>query len=156
LTGCCRFSTTHVAFHRRAFASRVPVLGIGHSLAFALLSPCEVDDVLGMDATPDTSRLNQCPLAASLQRQAPRSPHQVSLDFPLLSQLSADRFHLTVPDAQTGPFTCFRFATPCEVGDILGMDATPDSFRPNQSPLAAYRLRQAPLTIATARCRGGF
>jgi len=37
-----------------------------------------------------------------------------------------------------------------------GMDATPASFGPTQSPLAAVLLRQAPPSVATARYRGDF
>jgi len=36
------------------------------------------------------------------------------------------------------------------------MHATPESFGPTQSPLAAYRLRQVPTTIAAFRCRNRF
>jgi len=37
-----------------------------------------------------------------------------------------------------------------------GLHATPDSFRLNQNPLAAYRLRQAPVLIAGLRYRSRF
>jgi len=37
-----------------------------------------------------------------------------------------------------------------------GLHATPDSFRLNQNPLAAYRLRQAPVLIAVLRYRSRF
>jgi len=37
-----------------------------------------------------------------------------------------------------------------------GMDVTPASFGPTQSPLAAVLLRQAPPSVVTARCRDDF
>jgi len=47
-------------------------------------------------------------------------------------------------------------STPCEVGDILGMDATPVPFRLDQSPLAAVLPRQASPSIALSRYRWSF
>jgi len=58
--------------------------------------------------------------------------------------------HLTVPAVDLGHSLRFRFAASCEVDDVLGLHATPDSFRSNQNPLAAYRLHQAPVSIAAA------
>jgi len=55
------------------------------------------------------------------------------------------RFRLAAAGLWLKPFTCFRFAAPCEVDDVLGVHATPEPFRPAQCPLAAYRLRQAPM-----------
>jgi len=145
-----------VVFHRLAFASRVPALGIGHSLAFFSLTSCEVDDILGMDATPDSSGPNQCPLAASLLRQAPTSPTR-----------SCSTFHCShsfPPVALTSRFLVFKMGHSLAFDSLRrvksttssGLDATPVSFRPSQSPLAAVLLRQAPLSIVTARCRGDF
>jgi len=69
-----------------------------------------------MDATPVSFRPSQSPLAAT-----PGScfSHRARFDFPQLSLLSIGRFHLAAPAGLSRPFTCFAFAAPCEVGDIL-------------------------------------
>jgi hypothetical protein len=57
----------------RTLSSRLPSFDLSHSLAFDSLTPCEVDGILGLDATPESFRPNQSPLAAVLLRQAPTS-----------------------------------------------------------------------------------
>jgi hypothetical protein len=68
------------------------------------------------------------PLSRSGRVSAPWSPasctrllflHRARFDFPQLSLLPIGRFHLAAPAGPPRPFTGFRFATPCEVGDIL-------------------------------------
>jgi len=51
--------------------------------------------------------------------------------------LSARLSHLAMPSSDLSHSLAFDSLTPCEVGDVLGMHATPAVFRPQQSPLAA-------------------
>jgi len=136
--------------------SRVPALGIGHSLAFCSLTPCEVDDILGKDATPDSFGPNQCPLAASLQHQAPTSPTRSCSTFRRSHSFPPVAFTLRFLMFKMGHSLAFDSLRRVKPATSSGMDATPVSFRPSQSPLAAVLLRQAPLSIATARYRGDF
>jgi len=60
--------------------------------------------------------------------------HRVRFDFPQLSLLPVGRFHLAVPRARPRPFTCFRFAAPREVGDILRYGCYPCLIQAESEP----------------------
>jgi hypothetical protein len=51
-SGVAALSATFVAFRPVAFASRVPTVGLSHSLAFDSLTPCEVGDILRCGCYP--------------------------------------------------------------------------------------------------------
>jgi len=116
--GAARLSTTFAVFHRVAFASRIPASGIGHSLAFDSLRRVKSATSSGMDATPVLFRPIQCPLVASLLHQAPVRLIGLGSIFHNSRCFPSVAFTSRHPLIASRPSTCFRFATPCEVGDI--------------------------------------
>jgi len=71
--------------------SRVPGFGKSHSLAFDRSRCVKSATSSGLDATPESSRPNQCPLAAVLLRQAPTTivPLRCRMNF-LISRVRLD------------------------------------------------------------------
>jgi len=127
-----RLSTAFAAFHRVAFASRVPASGIGHSLAFDSLRRVKSATSSGMDVTPVSFRPSQSPLVSPCTRLL--FLRRVRFDFPQLSLLPIGRFHLAAPVDQPRPFTCFRFASSCEADDILRYGCYPCLVRAESEP----------------------
>jgi hypothetical protein len=109
-----------------------------------------------MDATPDLFRPSQSPLVASLLHQAPVSSTRFGSTFHGSRRFPPVAFTLRLPVVDPGHSLAFHSLRRVKSATSSGMDATPVSFRPSQSPLAAVLLRQAPLSIATARYRGDF
>jgi hypothetical protein len=73
-----------------------------------------------------------------------------------LAAFRRSAFSSRVPSVDLSHSLAFDSLTPCEVGDILGLHATPVPFRLDQSPLAAVLPRQAPASIALSRYRWSF
>jgi len=122
--------------------SRLPIAALSphgsRPLAKAIhllaLSPCEVDGILRYGCYPCVVPANAAP--PGRQPPAPGSCYfyRARFDFPQLSLLPIGRFHLAAPGACSRPFTCFRFAPPCEVGDILRYGCYPCVVRAYTEP----------------------
>jgi len=85
------------------------------------------------------------------------SGRSVERDFPTTFVVFPSRLsHLTVPAGDLSHSLAFDSLSSCEVDGVLGLRATPAVFRPQQCPLGAYHLPQAPATIAILRYRSRF
>jgi hypothetical protein len=134
-----------------------PGFGVGHSLAFSSLTPCEVGDILRYACYPCFVQAETEP--PGRQPPAPGS-RAVSTGFGstflCLRRFPSVAFTSRLPVADSGHSLAFDSLRRVKSATSSGIDATPVSFRPSQSPLAAVLLRQASLSIVAARYRGNF
>jgi hypothetical protein len=123
---------------------------------FLFAPSCEVDGI---------TEVRMLPLSHSGRVRAPWSPtpapgscsyRRVGCDFPQPSLPPIDRFTLRIPSTIPGHSLAFDSQRCVKPAASSGLDATPESFRPNQSPLVAVLLRQVPPSIVITRYRGDF
>jgi len=109
-----------------------------------------------MNATPALFGPTQNPLAASRLHQDPVSSTGLGSIFHSSRRFPSVAFTSRPPVVAPGHSLAFDSLRRVKPTTSSGVDATPALFRPTQSPLAAVLLRQAPLSVITARCRGDF
>jgi len=123
---------------------------------FLFASSCEVDGI-----TP----VRMLPLSHSGRVRAPWSPtsapgscsyRRVGSIFRSLRCLPSTTFTSRIPSTIPGHSLAFDSQRCVKPATSSGLDVTPESFRPNQSPLAAVLLRQVPPSIVITRYRGDF
>jgi hypothetical protein len=114
-----------------------------------------------MDATPALFGPTQSPLVAIHLHQAPVSLdvaivllNRVGTAFIDLRRIPPDRFRLADPVCVLQAVHLLSIRSHrVKSATSSGLDATPALFRPMQSPLAAYHLRQAPTSIEVSPLR---
>jgi len=105
----------------------------------------------GMDVTPVSFRPSQSPLVA---KPGSCSSNGLGAIFRRSHCFPSFAFTSRHPPAHPGPSLAFHSLRRVKSATSSGMDATPVSFGPSQSPLAAVLLRQAPPAIVTTPLPG--
>jgi len=155
-TGCDSTFHRSRSFPSLRFRLAGPGLSTGHSLAFDSLRRVRSTASLRLGCYPCLIQAESEPPGRQRLHQAPvRIVGSVAI-FRSLRCFPSTAFTSRIPSTITGHSLAFDSQRCVKPATSSGLDATPESFRPNQSPLAAVLLRQVPPSIVITRSRGDF
>jgi hypothetical protein len=118
VTGCDWIFHRFRGFPSRRFRLAGPGPWHRPLTCFRFAPSCEVDGILRFGCYPCLVQAESEPPGRLPPAPGSCPYRRVGCDFLQPSLFSIGRFHLAGPVDHSRPFTCFRFAPPCEAGDI--------------------------------------